>query len=151
MQAHLTDEQSTDELIGSEDLGTREHLAACPACGDEQERLRRALAHYCDTLHSAAERPASLWLRQREAIAARRPARPAPRLAWAAAAAAMVLLAVLLIEKTPRAAPVAQNDPDHVLLVEVERSVKRELPRALEPAALLAQEVHRGTERRANP
>jgi hypothetical protein len=63
----------------------------------------------------------------------------------------MVFVAVLLIEKTPQPKPLAQSDPDHALLVDVERSVRRELPRALEPAALLAQEVSRSAEARSNP
>jgi len=65
----------------------------------------------------------------------------------------VVLAAVLLVQKTPPAQPVAQADPDpdHALLVDVERSVRRELPRALEPAALLAHEVGRDAEARSNP
>jgi len=37
------------------------------------------------------------------------------------------------------------------LLVDVERSVRRDVPQALEPATLLAREVSRATQARANP
>ncbi len=152
MQEHLTDEQFAEQLVGSADTHTREHLAACPACRDEQERLENLLAHYQKTIRAAAERPEVFWQRQRTAVAARLTERTGSRrLAWAAAVAAVVLVAVLLIEKTPPTKPIAQSDPDHVLLVDVQRSVRREVPRALEPAALLAQEVSRGTEPRSNP
>ncbi len=152
MQEHLTDEQLAEHLVGSADTRTREHLAACPACRDEEEHLENLLAHYQKTIRAAADRSEAFWQRQRTAIAAQRIGRPgARRLSWAAAVAAIVLVAVLLIEKTPPTKPIAQSDPDHVLLVDVQRSVRREVPRALEPAALLAQEVSRGTEPRSNP
>jgi hypothetical protein len=61
-------------------------------------------------------------------------------LAWAGAVGVLVL-AALLMEKSPPASQVAVADADHALLVEVERTVRRELPRALEPAALLTQEM----------
>jgi predicted anti-sigma-YlaC factor YlaD len=158
MQEHLTDEQLIDQLAGRNEAGPREHLAACAACRDEAESLRSVLARYREDYQQVAcaarELPEGLWPWQHTAVAAPWAERPAPRrLAWAAAVAIVMLAALLLIEKTPPAQPVAQADadPDHALLVDVERSVRRELPRALEPAALLAQEVSRGTEARSNP
>ncbi len=158
MQEHLTDEQLIDQLAGSDDADPREHLAACAACRDEAESLRSVLARYREdyrqVARAATELPEGLWPWRHTAIAAPWAERLVPRrLAWAAAVAMVVLAAVLLVQKTPPAQPVAQADPDpdHVLLVDVERSVRRELPRALEPAALLAREVSRGTEARSNP
>lgn len=152
MQEHLTDEQLAEQLLNPlGELAAREHLAACPACRDEEESLRDLLAHYRQTIRSAAERTAAFWQGQQTALAGRWTERPAARLAWAAAAAIVVLAAVLLTEKTPPAQPMATSDPDHALLVDIERSVRRELPRALEPAVLLAQEVSRSSETHSNP
>ncbi len=152
MQEHLTDEQLADRFAGGANTPTHEHLTACPACREEEELLNDLQARYRKTVHAAAHRPEAFWQWQRTAIAAQSIGRlESRRLAWATAAAAMVLLAMLLIERMPPPKPLAQSDPDHALLVDVDRSVRRELPRALEPAALLAQEVSRGSEARSNP
>lgn len=152
MQEHLTDEQLAELLDGNAGPDAREHLTLCPACRDEQEQLRRALVRYARTATAAAERAEGFWQRQQASIAARLTQHPVPRrLAWAAAAASVALAAILLIGRTPQPAPKAEVDPDSALLVDVERSVKRELPQALEPAALLAQELSRSSEARSNP
>jgi hypothetical protein len=44
-----------------------------------------------------------------------------------------------------------QSDPDHELLVEVERSLRRDVPLALEPAALLTRELHFAADQSAKP
>ena len=151
MQAHLTDEQLLEELDRGADAA-REHLAACPACCEEAMSLRLLLSRYAETTHAAAKRPEGFWQAQQTAIARRWSGRPLPRrLVWAVAAACVVLAAALSIEKTPSPEPVAQADADQTLLVDVQRSVRRELPRALEPAALLAREVSRSAERQSNP
>ncbi len=150
MQAHLTDEQLLEELDRGADAA-REHLAACPACHEEAKSLRLLLSRYAETTH-AAKRPEGFWQAQQTAIARSWSGRPVPRrLVWAVAAACVVLAAALLIEKTPSPEPMAQADADQTLLVDVQRSVRRELPRALEPAALLAQEVSRSAESLSNP
>jgi len=152
MQEHLNDEQFAERFASSIDTHTHEHLAACPACREEEGLLNDLLARYRQTVHAASHRPEAFWQWQRTTIATRRIGRlGSRRLAWATAAVAVVLLAILLIEKSSPPKPSAQSDPDHALLVDVERSVRRELPRALEPAALLAQEVSRGAEARSNP
>jgi hypothetical protein len=152
MQAHLTDEQLLEELDRGADATAREHLAACPACCEEAKSLRLLLSRYAKTNHATAERPEGFWQAQQTAIARHWSGRPVPRrLVWAVAAACVVLAAALLIEKTPSPEPMAQADADQTLLVDVQRSVRRELPRALEPAALLAEEVSRGTGSLSNP
>ncbi len=154
MQEHLSDEQLAEELTNqlAADAAACEHLAACPACREEYESLRRGLARYREEARAAAELPESFWLRQRTAIAVRNAARPASRrLSRAAVAAVLVLTAVLLMEKKPSQQPTPAADPDHTLLVDVERSVRREVPRALEPAALLAQEISRSAGAQSNP
>ena len=62
-------------------------------------------------------------------------------LAWSALAA-MVVLAGLMLERASVAPPPrAQVDPDHELLLAVERAVHNDGPAALDPAALLAEEM----------
>ena len=152
MQEHLTDEQFTEQLAGSAGTAAREHLAVCVDCREEEQHLESLLRHYWQAVHAAARRPEAFWQWQRTAIAARRGWRSSSRrLAWVAAAAAVVLAAILLMAHTPPTKPVAESDPDQALLADVQRSVRRELPRALEPAALLAQEISRGAETRSNP
>lgn len=153
MSGHLTDEQMTDRLAGAEDAAAREHLAACSSCREEEERLRRGLAQYREAQRAATARPEAFWQWQQTAIAARLGGRSTARQrwTWAGAMAMVVLAATLLLRESPPPSPVIQTDPDHALLVDVERSVRRELPRALEPAALLAQEVSRSAETRPNP
>ena len=151
MQAHLTDEHLLEALDRGADAA-REHLAACPACREEAKSLRLLLSRYAETTHAAAKRPEGFWQAQQTAIARSWSGRPVPRrLVWAVAAACVVLAAALSIEKTPSPQPVAEADTDQTLLVDVQRSVRRELPRALEPAALLAQEVSRSTGSLSNP
>jgi len=151
MQAHLTDEHLLEALDRGADAA-REHLAACPACREEAKSLRLLLSRYAETTHAAAKRPEGFWQAQQTAIARHWSGRPVPRrLVWAVAAACVVLAAALLIEKTPSPEPIAQADADQRLMMDVQRSVRRELPRALEPAALLAQEVSRSAERQSNP
>jgi len=152
MQEHLTDEQLTEQLVGSASATLREHLAVCADCREEEQHLEGLLRHYRQAVHAAARRPEAFWQWQRTAIAARRAWRPSSRrLAWGASAAAVVLAAILLTLHKPPTKPVAEFDPDQALLADVQRSVRRELPRALEPAALLAQEISRGAEARSNP
>ena len=100
-----------------------------------------------DWARAAAERPESFWERQRLAVRGRiesagKRRRVLRRSSWAAAAAvAALVLALTIARRSPR--PPAAPDPDHELLVAVERSLEREVPAALEPAALLAGELSR--------
>ena len=101
--------------------------------------------------------PQDFWRAQRRTIAARLSAvqeLPTRPLAWATSLAGILLFAALLsrglpvLDSSPRQAlpteaAQAAADPDHDLLVDIGRSVRREVPRALEPASLIAQELHR--------
>ncbi len=153
MQEHLSDEQLTERLLNAPgDPASQAHLTACPACREEEEGLRQLLAGYRQATNAMAERPASFWHGQQGGLAARWTGHSTGwRLAWAATVAAVVLTAILMQEKTPPAKSFATTDPDHALLVDVERSVRREVPRALEPAALLAQELSRDANAQPNP
>lgn len=104
------------------------------------------LAAYAESVRAAAERPEGFWRTQRTAIAERiqgTQQATSLRLAWVASLALVVIAATLLVQAPAPAAPVAAYDPDHDLLVGVERAVRRPVPQALEPARLLAQEIER--------
>jgi hypothetical protein len=148
MQAHLTEEQIFKSLLGESLLETRdaapqEHLAACPACSGELDRLRRATSALRHSAHAQAERPEGFWAHQRSSAASRISGRAVRPLAWAAALAAAVLAAMLVQEPRPVVPAALPPDPDHALMVAVEQATRREVPQALAPAALLAQEISR--------
>jgi len=110
----------------------------------EFDRSEGALAPWADALRADAERPANFWLAQRAAIAGRirgSERTASLRLAWAGSLALVVLATSLLTQAPAPAASVTAYDPDHDLLVGVERAVRRPVPQALEPARLLAQEI----------
>ncbi len=141
--SHLNDDQWSEWLTGDDSAALGEHLSACPDCLAEEERLRSALGQFQRDTHTAAVRHEGFWHSQRAAISERLlRERPSRRLAWAAAFAVIVLSALLLTSKTSPP-PMAQGDPDQDLLVDVARSVEREVPRALEPAALVTQDLAR--------
>lgn len=126
------------------------------ALHEEFDRSEGALAAWAGGLRAEAERPASFWLAQRAAIAGRiqgSDSTASLRLAWAGSLALIVLATTLLTQAPAPAASVTAYDPDHDLLVGVERAVRRPVPQALEPARLLAQELERSAtaESQGNP
>jgi hypothetical protein len=113
----------------------------------DQRRLRRTLDALPEWARAAADRPNAFWECQQVEIRkriARAPQRSSTQTvtAWAGAFA-MVLLAILLLRDSPAPGPPrAQSDPDQELLVAVEQSVQSGVPQALEPAAMLAEEIN---------
>jgi hypothetical protein len=112
----------------------------------DQQHLRRTLGTLPEWARAAAEHPDAFWERQQAEIRKRISSLPDPSssrsaTAWAGAFA-VVLLAIFLLHGSPAARPSnAQNDPDQELLIAVEQSLQSGLPQALEPAALLANEI----------
>lgn len=161
---HLNDEEWLSLAEAGGDAAARQHLAECRECAAELERLRAVLAGYQRTAQEAADHPESFWLRQRARIISRtRGRRAAPRLAWAVSVAALLLGAMLLGRQTPPAPAggasaavstrLAQTDPlsDSALLIAVHQSVQRDVPEALEPAALLVEEMNQNAAQNRNP
>jgi hypothetical protein len=117
------------------------------ALASDQPELRPTLEALPSWARAATERNDEFWRNQRTSVWARisaaeeRSARRAPILAWVLAGALMVVSGWLL--ERPMVAPPREVyvDPDHELLMEVERLVEIDGPLALEPAALLAQEM----------
>ena len=144
MNKHLTDEQITAWLAANPDASTREHLQHCAECTQEDEQLQGLVARFGETM-------------RREAAATtepRRELRPhfsfvSLRQALAGVAALLLLASALLLapsaplrqQNSPTAA--LQQDPDDVLLMEVQSDVQRDVPLALEPAVLIVTERNR--------
>ena len=143
MTTHLTDEQLFESLLGTRDAGAAQHVAACPACRGQFERLRAATAALRDSSRTQAEKPEGFWARQRSAAVAQSSQLSVRPLAWATAVAVAVLAGMLVQEPHPAAPASPPPDPDHALMVAVQRAVNREVPQALEPVALLTQEMNR--------
>ena len=150
MQRHLTDPEMTQALGGEAGGETLAHLAGCPTCRAQRDRLRAALTDLAEQARVQAERPEASWERQRRQIASRLGNRPSPSPRWRWAWAPAVLLLVALgsfwfYGHTPQ--PAQGPEADHALLIAVERSVQADVPLALRPAALLAAELEgHGTE-----
>ncbi len=117
------------------------------AIENNQPGLRQTLEALPGWAHTASDHDSEFWQQQRTSVWSRisvaenRSAHRAPVLAFALAAA-LIGAAGWLLER-PMIAPPREGyvDPDHELLLEVERMVQIDGPLALEPAALLAQEM----------
>ena len=157
MNEHLTEDQLNALLLEEADAVSREHLAACESCRNDLQQMSALLTGLRAESISSAERPQDFWRAQRLVIAARLNVGhelPTQPLAWAASLAVIVLAAAFLSRGLPvldsglrqvPATATAQvaSDPDHDLLVDIGRTMRRDVPRALEPASLIAQELHR--------
>jgi hypothetical protein len=131
---HLSNEELTDLTIES-----------------DQRALRSTLEVLPEWARASTERPEEFWQEQRSIVWSRisssvnpatsRLVRRSLLLAWSAVTA-LVLLAGLMLDHGSLAPPhKAQPDPDHELLLVVERAVNNDGPAALDPAALLAEEM----------
>jgi hypothetical protein len=131
---HLSEDQLMDLTIESDRQALREIVEALPDCA-----------------RASTERSEEFWQKQRAAVwsristpqfrAQKKLIRWSPALAGSALAA-IVLLAGLMLHDAPATLPrEAQVDPDHELLLHVERAMHSNGPAALDPAALLAEEM----------
>jgi hypothetical protein len=142
---HLTDEQFTAVLLSSAGEDVHTHLASWADCTRELAAVKDGIHGYRRETLDAAEAAETFWREQRQEIRRRAAvAAPAPRRrpgVWiagaglAAAASVALWLAVLRTEAPP--AP----DPDEVLLVSVQQSLRRGVPTALEPAQFLMADI----------
>jgi hypothetical protein len=131
---HLSNDELTDLTIESDQRALRSTLEALPGWA-----------------RASTERPEEFWQEQRskvwsriassESLPSPRLVRRSPLLAWSAVMA-LVLLAGFMLDRGSIAPPHnAPLDPDHELLLAVERAVNNDGPAALDPAALLAEEM----------
>jgi hypothetical protein len=137
---HLSDDELAGLTLASDEQCLRETLGNLPACAQ-----------------TASQRPDEFWQEQRAKVwsrvaqTERSVAQRFPVLTWAAVAT-MIAIAILMLHRGPTAETrQARVDPDHELLIEIERAVQSDGPEALEPAALLAQEMIRARPSRNTP
>lgn len=144
IRAHLNEEELI-EALGNPGRGLVAHLDSCDSCRREVGRFRRAL----DAGLLEAAPPEDFWQRQRTAIreriavAGEARSRRAPRLAWAALAATIALGTLWMNDsEKPVRQPQSQIQvDDQELMIAVEHAVQSDVPEALEPASLLAEEI----------
>jgi hypothetical protein len=142
---HLSEDQITEWVLGTRDEYVLRHLETCSACSIEAEELRRAISCFHDSVHAAAQRDQSFWRRQQLAISEQVSSsitRDWYPLHWAwAVAMVMVLIAALLLTRPPNSPQHnTSEDADKVLLQEVQGDLGRDVPEALAPAVLIAEE-----------
>jgi len=111
-----------------------------------QQHLRQTLSVLPVWARAATEHPDTFWEQQHKEIRKRIAAGPVrsstPTVPVWVGALAMVLLAIFLLHSSPtQPSSKAQSDPDQELLVAVEQTVQSGVPQALEPAAMLADEI----------
>lgn len=100
---------------------------------------------------ASVERPEMFWQRQRAAIRSRIAIHEAARRPWLGfiwvTAVCLIVLASLAVHTSPPLSPAApQSDPDQQLLVSVEQAIHSGGPQALEPAAMLADDIRQAIE-----
>jgi hypothetical protein len=153
IRAHLNEEELV-EALGNPGKGLVAHLDSCDSCRKEVGRLRRAL----NAGLLEATPPEDFWQRQRDAIRERIAVaeegrvQRVPRLAWAALAAT-VALGTLWMSDSGRPVRTQQSQiqvDDQELMIAVEHAVQSDVPEALEPASLLAQEISQADGNRTN-
>ena len=142
MNNHLSEDQVTEWMLGTRDDFVSRHLAACHACSVEAEELRSTISSFRDSLHAAAQRDQSFWRSQQLAIRQEVSARGWYPLHWAwVAAMVMVLITAIFLTRVPNPPQnIATEDADRALLQEVQGDLGREVPQALAPAVLIAEE-----------
>lgn len=151
MDRHLNDAELNEALAGNLPPQIEEHLKACAICRssrNDMEYLFRSLSVEAETL---AEKPDAFWLAQRRQILTRAP-QPnsilAPRFAWAALAATVILALTLLLKTGPAVKPVPSQiaaENDQQLLVDVEQTLDSKLAPPLEPSGALVEAMTQNT------
>jgi hypothetical protein len=138
MMNHLTNDELTEMCLNS-----------------DQQRLQEILAALPESARAITEHPDSFWQRQaaqirvRIAASERQPAWTAR--AWASALA-LILLGILLLNRgsVPQASR-SDNDSDQELFLAVEQAVHSDVPEALAPAAMLADEINNNVRSSSTP
>ena len=157
MRGHLSDAECAAAVLGESGEVTTNHLGECPACAEEARSFSALVAGARTQISKAGEQPEAFWRRQRAGISARLAARdfhrPWKRWIWVTATVTLIVLASTLLYRNnaPPVQTAAQTDPDDALLLSVQQSIRSDVPRALRPAALLAQEINRAQIARRNP
>jgi hypothetical protein len=139
---HLSEDQITQWVLGTRDECVLGHLGTCDACSVEAEELRSTISRFRDSIHATAKRDQSFWRNQQLAIREQLSAKDWYPLHWAwAVAMVMVLITAIFLTRPPTSPQnSATEDADKALLQEVQGDLGREVPQALAPAVLIAEE-----------
>ncbi len=140
MREHLSDQEIAESLDTDPSREAGDHLAACPTCRAERQRMQATVMDMAAVAREWADRPEIAWDRQARQIMtrARQSPRPAPRWRWAYAPALVGLAALAGIWfQGHTTTPVRPVESDEALLAGVQQAVRAEVPAALRPMALL--------------
>ncbi|HYK49719.1 MAG TPA: hypothetical protein VEU94_08330 [Terriglobales bacterium] len=154
-----------DRAVVSFDLAAEHHLASCAPCQAERDHVEDALKLFAAANREYASRPENFWEMQAARIRSAQKesvGRSRRIMALVPSIAVLLLAAGAILGRTPGVRPVAsapkaataQVDPDHELLLEVERAIQADTPRALEPVMLIVEEsegnlpLHTSSERK---
>ena len=140
MNNHLSEDQITEWTLGARDDFVSRHLETCRACSVAVEELRSAISCFRDSIHATAQRDNSFWRDQQLAIRERVSDWYPLHWAWVAAMAMVLIAAIFLTRTANPPQNKATEDADKALLQEVQGDLVREVPEALAPAVLIAEE-----------
>jgi hypothetical protein len=153
MTEHLSDQEFCKTISGESGESGQHHLGRCAACRAGRDELLTGIEQYREWIASEVGRPDSFWLGQQRAVAETIGRRSAARpfLIWvlASLACVAVLSLALVMVREPRV-PAAAVDPDHELLLDIERALRRDVPEALAPAEILIEEIQLALAARAD-
>ena len=144
-----THDPLVESAVVTFDLAAEHHIAGCQPCQAERDNVESALRQFAAANREYAKRPEEFWEVQAARIrAARKESDVKSKLTMTLIPSVVVLLlaAFAVLGRAPSVrpirppAPIAQVDADHELLLEVERAIQSDTPRALEPATLMVDE-----------
>jgi hypothetical protein len=152
MTTHLTDEQLSAVLLTEDDAAARRHLDSCPECARDLAAVQADISEYARDARQRSGRPEEFWRDQRVALDGRRRHDRTRRLAAWTSVAAAACAALWLGVRPPAPRPTSTAvDADDALLVAVQRSLRRDVPSALEPVELLVADIGADAESAARP
>jgi hypothetical protein len=139
---HLNEDQIAEWVLGASDEHVLRHLETCAACAREAEELRSGLAGFRDAVHATARRDPSFWKNQQLAVRERLSTQDWYPLHWGwVVAMVAVLITAILLTRTPNVPKsYPSEDADNALLQAVQGDLNRDVPQALAPAVLIAEE-----------
>jgi predicted anti-sigma-YlaC factor YlaD len=148
MNAHLNNDELTDYLLGTPQVGTEAHLGTCAECRAEADKVARSIGSFKAWTHAqAVAREPKLNVFAFAALKENRLF--VSWFSWSASLAlfvvALVLMAMPRQRETPPVAAQSTVQPDagDVLLVQVQQDLENNVPRALAPAEMLTAERNR--------
>ena len=142
MTSHLSEDQITECVLGTNDELVLRHLETCAACSREAEELRSTLAGFREAVRAAGRRDLSFWKNQQLAVRERLSTQDWYPVHWAwVVAMVVVLITAMLLTRTPSVPNnYVSDDADNALLQAVQGDLNRDVPQALAPAVLIAEE-----------